>query len=710
MQSMEDPGRIVPARQLSIKQAVRNQEEISEADRKRSHQLQVSQLLWSNSLHYHGLPSSFFDCSAELFPQMFPDSKLAADWAKKGGTGMHNTKGDCIATHGIFPHNREILVKKLQKSFFSLNFDESSILEKSQLDINVSYLDGYEVRKQNLSTVSLEGGTTAQEIVDAVTNEIETNLIPIQNVVFVTTDGCSTMIGADNGVHALFRKILPHLPSWGGCVAHDASNILKSAVPKLSPNLTKLYGALRTYLSSGSLHRKRKYEDVCADNGLIPQSVPQMLDVRFRVIIRLAKWMEDDERCIYIFIEQLEQVLKAESNKEPTETEMVILTEYKCNYLELRLTNKFILDVGAPLIKFLNFFESTEVRVHKQFASIVDLVYNYLSKFLMNAGMKADEEAVTAKRLMKVDYKDKKLQLDDEKIFLGVKADEFLKEIGLKRDSEEMKPWMKRVRQFYEEVLEKLFKYFGPSLKSKTLRYMSVLSPSGTLSLCLDELKLRWKYLAEGFPTIIDKSELDVLEDEVIKLKTLEGLDEETDADEFFKELSTVKDVNGNNEKVFPLVTKLGSALLTGHNSSSNAERDFSIMNGLVSDPRKNKTSQLRLNTRLSIKSHIHNLKHSCRQCKDIKKVNKERVNNGDKMKSSYHCHCPQWTPSDELVAEVSRGKPYQDYKTEERNKQEKAKAQAISFSVAKEKDVDDQKKDLEKEVTRFKKKIEYLK
>lgn len=103
-------------------------------------------------------------------------------------------------------------------------------------------------------------------------------------------------------------------------------------------------------------------------------------------------------------------------------------------------------------------------------------------------------------------------------------------------------------------------------------------------------------------------------------------------------------------------------------------------------------------------------MKHSCRQCKDIKKVNKERVNNGDKMKSSYHCHCPQWTPSDELVAEVSRGKPYQDYKTEERNKQEKAKAQAISFSVAKEKDVDDQKKDLEKEVTRFKKKIEYLK
>ena len=109
-----------------------------------------------------------------------------------------------------------------------------------------------------------------------------------------------------------------------------------------------------------------------------------MIDVRFRVIVRLAKWMEDDKRCIYLFIKHLEEVLKAEPNKEPTETEMTILTEYKCNYFEIRLKNKFILGVSSPLIKFLNFFESKEVRIHQQFASIVDLVFNFLSKFLKN--------------------------------------------------------------------------------------------------------------------------------------------------------------------------------------------------------------------------------------------------------------------------------------------------------------------------------------
>ena len=255
---------------------------------------------------------------------------------------------------------------------------------------------------------------------------------------------------------------------------------------------------------------------------------------------------------------------------------MTILTEYKTNYLEVRLTNNFILEVSGPLIKFLNFFESNNVLIHKQFGSIVDLVYNFLSKFLKNGGLKDNEDVISGKRLLQVDYTDKKKQLDDKKIFLGEKVDSFLAEMGLKRDSKEIQPWLKRVRLFYEEALAKMFKYFGPSLKSKTLRYLGVLCPSATLNLSLDELKLRWKYLGESFPNIVTSSEVYNLMDEVVKLKTLDGLDEDLEPDVFFEELSSLNDENGN--KVFPVITKLGPALLTGHNSGSNAERDFSLI------------------------------------------------------------------------------------------------------------------------------------
>ena len=49
------------------------------------------------------------------------------------------------------------------------------------------------------------------------------------------------------------------------------------------------------------------------------------------------------------------------------------------------------------------------------------------------------------------------------------------------------------------------------------------------------------------------------------------------------------------DENKFDLISKLGCALLTVHNSSSNAERDISQMNAILANPRASLTSQLRL-------------------------------------------------------------------------------------------------------------------
>ena len=84
-------------------------------------------------------------------------------------------------------------------------------------------------------------------------------------------------------------------------------------------------------------------------------------------------------------------------------------------------------------------------------------------------------------------------------------------------------------------------------------------------------------------------------------------------------------------------------------------------------------------------------------------------MDEGEKTKSSTHCHCPQWSPSDKLIGEVSQGKPYQRFKAEEKDKQEKTKAQTISFTEAREKDIEIQKKDMRKEVQKLKKKLEEI-
>ena len=286
-------------RQIDIEKAIKNQEELSEKENYEKSQLLKSQILFANLVHNHLLPSDIFTCFAELAPKMFPDSNIAKKWAESNES-MRRTKGDYFLTHGLHPHIQNILVEALRSNFFSLNFDESAVNKTSQLDLNVSFIKEKNAVKQNLTTLSMDKGTSAREIVDVVVEFFESNLIPLSNIIVVTTDGCSTMLGDDNGVQSILRTRIPHLPRWGGCSCHDLSNLLKAGVSKLNPILTSLYSHLHSYLSSASLHRLRKYQEFCHEQGLESHSIPKFFDVRFRTITACARWMEEDIWCLYL--------------------------------------------------------------------------------------------------------------------------------------------------------------------------------------------------------------------------------------------------------------------------------------------------------------------------------------------------------------------------------------------------------------------------
>ena len=129
-----------PIEQMRIAQALKNQEEISRKNSNEQESILHGQIAFANMLHFHGVPSSLFTCFAKLAPTIFPDGQIAKKWASGGKNGFRATKGDYFLTHGLFPHQLQKLINKLRKSFFSLNFDETSINLKSQLNINVSYL------------------------------------------------------------------------------------------------------------------------------------------------------------------------------------------------------------------------------------------------------------------------------------------------------------------------------------------------------------------------------------------------------------------------------------------------------------------------------------------------------------------------------------------------------------------------------------------
>jgi hypothetical protein len=137
-----------------------------------------------------------------------------------------------------------------------------------------------------------------------------------------------------------------------------------------------------------------------------------------------------------------------------------------------------------------------------RFEKIVSLIYDSASKYLKNVGLDDDEDTITAKKLLKIKFTDEDLQLSN-KFAVGPSVDSFLEEMKLKRDSQLIASWLTRVRLFYVEASEKLNRYFSASLKSRSMQFLSVLSPRAAKSFSLEELQRRWRYLAEKFPTVI---------------------------------------------------------------------------------------------------------------------------------------------------------------------------------------------------------------
>ena len=378
---------------------------------------------------------------------------------------------------------------------------------------------------------------------------------------------------------------------------------------------------------------------------------------------------------------------------EASETEMIVLEKYLGNYIEIKLSVSFILDVCRPVMDLISFFESEKVRIQDRHAKLVLLFHDYLGKFMHNAGLE-DNNNIHGEDLLKVKYTDKEKQLGDDDVYLGPKVESLLKGLGLTRKSKEIKPWLSHVRSYYEEALFKMKKYFSASIKSKTLRALSVLSPKSWTNQSLDFLKRQWRLLGEKFHNVLKVEELPSLLTEVTLLKAERGLDggEGMTVDTFFSTLN--RKVDDDGIQCYPLLTKLGSSLSTIYNSSSPAERDFLLMNLIVGDPKKNRTSQLLLLAKMFITAEIRSLAKDCQKCLTLLQVGEQ----------SSHCHCHLWHPPEDLLVTMRDGKPSQRYKQDMEKKKKEEETVAVLKEMEQAEDMIDAAKDMKEEVIKLKK------
>ena len=135
--------------------------------------------------------------------------------------------------------------------------------------------------------------------------------------------------------------------------------------------------------------------------------------------------MERDDRCLYLFATSLRDKVKSGDKKDVTDAETVILKEFLENYVMVRLTNMFFIDVSEPILTILNHFESEDPIIHKRWHTLADFFSKFLSKFMKNAG----DDKSPINELLDIDFTVSKNQLSDQDIFLGGKVESFLKEL-----------------------------------------------------------------------------------------------------------------------------------------------------------------------------------------------------------------------------------------------------------------------------------------
>lgn len=84
----------------------------------------------------------------------------------------------------------------------------------------------------------------SNSIVQAITKFYEENLLDLQRMVMITSDGAAVMLGRKNGVAAILRRNIPHLFEQH-CVAHREDLGLEDACKNLS-----LIAAIETFVKT----------------------------------------------------------------------------------------------------------------------------------------------------------------------------------------------------------------------------------------------------------------------------------------------------------------------------------------------------------------------------------------------------------------------------------------------------------------------------
>ena len=505
-----------------------------------------------------------------------------------------------------------------------MGFDESEINKTSELEIIVKASD----KEDGILLRSLLG-------------LFDKDGIDYKNkLVAVMTDRCNTMQGHRSGVKKRLTDIVPQCYDLGSCNDHHISNALKHAVESFDSDiqqaLVNIYCDLGGAKGRG-LKRKKAFEIVCQEKGIIPIPFKKFCSTRFRSVRECLKPVLFNWEALVQYYSKL----KSSTDRQKLLKIYFVDREFS-SLLELRFINASI----RELIEAIDFFEMRSGQVHTIRKKMEELLRNQILKFHSdNAVTEADIDLETVVKksgvkLLELDLDDKNTLLNKKKIFIGQDASKLIKSLGLNPNSPQLNKFFENVGKFHKTVCSQLQIYFKIGLQSTELEYMCALCPKNVRSIYtthqLNFLSKRFSKVVENIQPVegLDriKEEIDnyVLDDEV----TMSGYSFE----DFWSQVSLLTEGDNHWEK-YTILPRFALSLGTTFNSNSETERAFSVETDIHRDPKRNQMSQETFDSHMQVHYGVEDKKSrdSCDKCVKHKAA---------KIKAPHHCHC--------TIAEIS--------------------------------------------------------
>jgi len=158
-------------------------------------------------------------------------------------------------------------------SYFSLQLDESTdVIDTAQLAIFVRMVfENFDTREELVKMIPLLGRTTGQDIFLALKTWIDSESIPLNKLVGISTDGAPSMVGIDKGFISLCRKDsnYPKFLSYH-CIIHQQALCGKFlSMTDVMKTVVKVVNKVRAHALQRRLFRKLTDELDCQYGDLL---------------------------------------------------------------------------------------------------------------------------------------------------------------------------------------------------------------------------------------------------------------------------------------------------------------------------------------------------------------------------------------------------------------------------------------------------------